>query len=124
MFSIFGKGKIKENCKIITIDNFVKLNQLARIDFIKIDVEGYEYKVLKGAIETIKKFSPTIILEFNQYSRSLSNINVHEFNDFIKPLNYNVYGLYYGWKEKLVQLNNFINIEDISDIILTTDTLN
>lgn len=33
------------------------------IDFIKIDVEGGEYQVLKGATKTIKRCQPTIIFE-------------------------------------------------------------
>ncbi len=33
------------------------------VDFIKIDVEQYEYKVILGAIKTIKKFKPAIFFE-------------------------------------------------------------
>jgi FkbM family methyltransferase len=33
------------------------------VDFIKIDVEGYEYQVVKGAEKTIRKWKPTIVLE-------------------------------------------------------------
>ena len=32
---------------------------------IKIDVEGYEYEVIKGLRETIKRYSPTIIIEYS-----------------------------------------------------------
>lgn len=40
-----------------------------RIDFIKIDVEGHEFSVIKGAKETIRKFKPCVIqLEFNIYN--------------------------------------------------------
>lgn len=34
-------------------------------DFIKIDVEGFELKLLKGAINTISKFRPAILMEWN-----------------------------------------------------------
>ena len=34
-----------------------------RIDFIKIDVEGFEYDLLKGAKNTLSKFSPVIYIE-------------------------------------------------------------
>lgn len=34
-----------------------------KIDLIKIDVEGMDYRVLTGAIETIKKYKPVIMVE-------------------------------------------------------------
>ena len=49
----------QEKVLLTTIDA-LKLDQL---DFIKLDAEGYELKILEGAIDTIKKYFPTIILE-------------------------------------------------------------
>ena len=45
------------NCEKLDDYNFNK------VDFIKIDVEGAEFKVLEGAENTIKKFKPKIIIE-------------------------------------------------------------
>jgi len=45
----------------IGADNFIK-----KCDFIKIDVEGYELEVLKGAKETIKKYFPVMLIEVNK----------------------------------------------------------
>lgn len=42
-----------------TLDSF----GFTEVDFIKIDVEGWEHNVIKGGIETIRKWKPTIILE-------------------------------------------------------------
>ena len=36
-----------------------------RLDFLKIDVEGYELKVIRGAMETIKRLHPVILIELN-----------------------------------------------------------
>ena len=36
----------------------------SRVDFVKIDVEGGEYDVLQGAIETFKRCKPVLIFEF------------------------------------------------------------
>jgi FkbM family methyltransferase len=51
---------IEEKIKIVKLDDWIKENDISKIDFIKIDVEGYELEVLKGAIETIKKFKPAL----------------------------------------------------------------
>jgi FkbM family methyltransferase len=45
--------------ELTTID----LLNLDKLDFIKLDVEGYEELVIKGGIQTIKKFKPIIALE-------------------------------------------------------------
>ena len=38
------------------------------LDFVKIDVEGYENKVILGAENTLKKHKPIIIVEQKKYS--------------------------------------------------------
>jgi FkbM family methyltransferase len=46
----------------ISIDNFVRKNNIKKIDFIKMDVEGAELKALKGAINTLKQFKPKLAI--------------------------------------------------------------
>lgn len=51
-----------------TLDTFVIENNIERIDFIKIDVEGFENYVINGAINTIKRFKPVLFIEIdNRY---------------------------------------------------------
>ena len=45
------------------LDDIVKESGVARVDAVKIDVEGAEYLVLKGAHETLKRYHPVIIVE-------------------------------------------------------------
>jgi FkbM family methyltransferase len=49
----------KNPINVITIDSL----HLEKLDFIKLDVEGYEINVIEGAINTIKKHRPIITLE-------------------------------------------------------------
>jgi len=50
--------------KVIRLDSFTK--DLARIDFIKVDTEGFEHEVFEGMQSTLKKFRPAAIqFEFN-----------------------------------------------------------
>jgi FkbM family methyltransferase len=58
----FGANRLSaagEEIAVLTIDSL----ELPRCDLIKIDVEGFELKVLKGAQATIKKFHPILFVE-------------------------------------------------------------
>jgi hypothetical protein len=48
--------------KTMTIDNFVKEEKIDRVDFIKIDTEGFEKEIIKGAEKTIKEFKPRLAI--------------------------------------------------------------
>jgi FkbM family methyltransferase len=46
-----------------TLDAFAEAEKLERLDFIKVDVEGHESAVFKGAVDTLEKFRPAIVFE-------------------------------------------------------------
>ncbi|MEI0445846.1 FkbM family methyltransferase [Brachyspira intermedia] len=48
--------------KAITIDEFVESNNIERIDYLKMDVEGAEKHILEGALNTIKRFRPSLAI--------------------------------------------------------------
>ncbi len=48
-----------------SVDQIVRELNIPRIDFIKIDVEGAELDVLEGAKETLARFKPIVVMEFN-----------------------------------------------------------
>lgn len=48
---------------VISLDEWVLLEKLEKIDAIKLDVEGMEYEVLLGAKAVLEKFHPLIYLE-------------------------------------------------------------
>lgn len=49
-----GKGQIE----CITLDSWAEEVHLFRLDFLKMDVEGYERKVLLGGMKTLRRFKP------------------------------------------------------------------
>lgn len=51
-----------EKTYITTIDNAVEKQKIQRVDFIKIDTEGYESQIIEGARQTIRKWKPTIAM--------------------------------------------------------------
>lgn len=70
-----------ENIEAVTIDslNFQKIN------FLKIDAEGMELNVLKGASSTIEKFHPIIYIEVDREDKKEAVIN------FCQEKGYNIY---------------------------------
>ena len=44
--------------RAITLDQWVIENNISKIDFIKMDIEGAELEAIEGAVETIKRFEP------------------------------------------------------------------
>jgi len=49
-----------ETVKVTTIDEFVKENNIPKVDFIKADIEGAERDMLKGAVNVLKIFAPKL----------------------------------------------------------------
>ena len=85
--------KYKYKVNSICIDDFINIPDGKKITFIKIDVEGSEFKVLEGAIKTIKKYRPTIIFEtWNRKSNKQKLANwcmIHSYNmTYISTDNY------------------------------------
>lgn len=55
-----------QQVKVVKLDDWGGLENLKKIDFIKIDVEGNEIKTLDGAKNTIQKFHPVLMVEIEQ----------------------------------------------------------
>ena len=51
--------------KVDTLDRFIAGAGIARCDLIKIDVEGFEISVLRGARETLNRFRPMLFIEIS-----------------------------------------------------------
>ena len=121
LFSIHGKGDNTVDAKFITLDSFMlERGSPNFVDFIKIDVEGHEFEVLKGAENTITKCKPIIVMEFNELTRTLSQHSHESFSIFFKKHNYDLFGLEYGWKG-LVPLENLKDVSNISDLVAIYD---
>lgn len=61
----------------LSIDDFMELHNVQRVDFIKMDIEGAEPDALIGAIKTITKFKPKLAIAI-----------YHSFDDFVNIPNW------------------------------------
>ena len=66
-------GETEINC--VKGDDWANQQQITNLKLIKIDVEGFEYKVITGLKNTISKFKPVIFFEYdtNYISRANSS---------------------------------------------------
>ncbi len=112
-------NKKKIMCSLDTLDNFVKKNKKiinSKIDLIKIDTEGFELEVLKGAEKTIKQLKPKYIqLEYN-WHHLFKNTNLYYFSKILKD--YNTFKIL-PFSKKLLKINaekpehNYFNYSNI-----------
>lgn len=86
--------KIKhETVPMVTIDS-LELNEPVKL--IKIDVEGCELMVLKGAENLIKKYSPTVIAEINNSALNEMGTDKGDVYDYMLSLGYHGFNLTNG----------------------------
>jgi len=73
---------VGQECLSLALD---KIDDIYAPDIIKIDVEGHEYEVFLGALETITEYKPIIFYE-NMHCSDADKIY-----DMLKQLNYRIY---------------------------------
>ena len=118
----FVKNKskyFKRRVKVFKLDSAIKNNKkiFKRIDFIKIDVEGYEKEVLLGSLKTIKNFNVRAIqIEMNRH-QLVKNMNIFEFSKILN--NYRVFKIlpFKSGLEKVNPLSAEANIFHMSNFL-------
>ncbi len=79
--------EIKEN-SYLRLDQFLINENLNNVDFIKLDVDGYELDVLKSGEDFLKKNKPIIFIEIAPYLYPEFGYSCEELINFIQKLNY------------------------------------
>ena len=86
----------KVECKVTTLDDYVAENNIARVNFIKIDVEGNEKNVLLGGREVLKKYHPVVYCEMLRKHAARFGYHPNEIIEYMKSLDYKCYTLHDG----------------------------
>jgi FkbM family methyltransferase len=76
--------------KTVSIDSL----NLDKCNFIKIDVEGFELNVLKGAEQTLKRFKPALLIEINTFALARNNVTNQDVFDYLTELGYSYRNIY------------------------------
>lgn len=81
-----------DDIEVIRLDDY----KLVRLDFMKIDCEGHELEVLKGAEKTIEKFRPKMLIEINQMTLERSGISRQDIYKWLRQRGYKIENIYKG----------------------------
>lgn len=101
----------------ITLDSYFKEVKFEKHPYVKIDVEGHELQVIKGARDFILKYEPTLLIEIFEKE------NKEYIFNFLNEYGYYFYGVVFGSKNIIRKLQNskdFLNCE-ASDFLFVKD---
>jgi FkbM family methyltransferase len=74
-----------------TLDNYMENKNIKQVDFMKMDVEGAELMVLRGAERFLKQFKPQkIVFEFVEVNAAGFGYRCEEILDFLRNSNYTI----------------------------------
>lgn len=76
---------------IDTFDNFTRARSLDRVDFIKVDIEGFEYNFLLGAQQALERFRPVLIMEWEDSHLRRAGASADSVLQLLKSRNYCVF---------------------------------
>lgn len=94
--------KNSETVECKTLDNFVLDENITSINFIKVDVEGHDYQVLEGGLETLKSFNPFLMFE------ALSEKELEKIINLL-PIEYYIYNIVNQYPFSVINSFNMTN---------------
>lgn len=97
------EGYVGTQVSAFTLDSFVASEQIAHIDMIKIDVEGFEFNVLQGALETLKTKRPILVIEVDDNNLQRQNVTAKQLLEFLSNT---------GYKLADLQTEKALNMQD------------
>ena len=94
-YTVLGEG----NIKLIPLDSY----NFEGCDLLHLDLEGFEWFALRGAVALIEKYKPMIVLETNDYCE-MHGYTVNEMEDWI--VNVLKYKILEKWEHDTVYVSN------------------
>jgi FkbM family methyltransferase len=72
----------------ITLDELVTREVISRLDVVKVDVDGREVRVLRGAVATLLTLRPSLVLELAPYALSEHGDSLHDLLSLVRQAQY------------------------------------
>lgn len=104
--NVFRGAEVEIPVEARTLDSLVQEYKLERVDLIKTDTEGYEYHVLMGARETIKRFRPHILFEYEVHTWGNLGLKLENAIDLLRQFDYTFYVVQHQAMVRLTKLEH------------------
>ncbi len=121
--SCSGDKSVKINVSVTKFDDYVSVNKIKKIDFIKMDVEGAEYLVLKGARKCLKQYSPVIMLELQAFHTKYFGYLPVELINYLRDLGYHLYEINEKEFGSVKEVISFQNTNNYNFLALKNDDI-
>jgi FkbM family methyltransferase len=72
----------------VTLDGLLAARNLSCPSLLKIDVQGAELSVLRGAQQTLKRCHPIVLIEVDRYALARAGSGEHELSSYLAALGY------------------------------------
>jgi len=98
-----GRSTVAGRVSLTTLDEFLRPRAPGRVDVIKIDAEGAELPILRGAVETLRTWHPHLILEVQRATSKAAGYDQREILQFLEGMEYGFWRI--GRRGKLSALS-------------------
>jgi len=88
-----GQLKSTDGCRALTLDSHLQSLKLKKVDFIKMDVDGFEVHVLGGATVTLETYHPAILMELSPYLYSEHGKSLDDLLSLLTRAGYSMFHL-------------------------------
>lgn len=83
-----GRAMATEGARAVTLDDHLRELHVDRIDLVKIDVDGFECSVLRGAKDVLRRSRPVVVMEWAPYLHEAAGHRLEECLAVVRDLGY------------------------------------
>jgi FkbM family methyltransferase len=116
-----GIAKPVTETDTLSLDDFAQINNITKIDFIKIDTDGHEWDIFKGGVNTIKTCKPVIVFEVGKYILKEHGQVFSQFINLFSSLNYKLYSSVNNKEITIKNFDRYIPLNYTVDVVAIPD---